>query len=215
MNYTKFRSGTVRLLRPAIVAFAGPFGVFSAARSGETRSGAKFGKQETALFAELGRNPVTLPRAFGFLIALALVSTPSLAHAAGAIAVISEMFVETITVEAGKTKTVLVKQDSGPPGTKLVFAHRYRHTSKAPVANFGMTNPIPAGIDYAGTDDASASVSVDGGKIWGALVALKLRGPNASLRAARFDDVTHVRWALKAPVPVGGSGRLSFRGTVK
>ena len=48
-----------------------------------------------------------------------------------------------------------------------------------------------------------------------ALVALKVRGPNASLRAARFDDVTHVRWALKAPIPVGGSGRLSFRGTVK
>ena len=109
------------------------------------------------------------------------------------------MFVETTTVEAGKAKTVLVKQDSGPPGTKLVFTHRYRNASKAPVANFGMTNPIPAGIDYAGTDDASASVSVDGGKIWGALVALKLRGPNASLRAARFDDVTHVAGRSRHP----------------
>ena len=215
MNYTKFRSGTVRLLRPVIVAFVGPFGVFSAARTDETRSGAKFGNQETTPLAKPGRNPETAPRAFRFLIALTLVSTPSLAHAAGEVAVVSEMFVETTTVEAGKAKTVLVKQDSGPPGTKLVFTHRYRNASKAPVANFGMTNPIPAGIDYAGTDDASASVSVDGGKTWGALVALKLRGPGETLRAARFDDVTHVRWALKAPIPVGDSGKLSFRGTVK
>ena len=152
---------------------------------------------------------------FRFLIALALVPAPSLALAAGEIAVVSEMFVETTTVEAGKPKTTLVKQNSGPPGTRLVFTHSYRNTSKAPVANFGMTNPIPAGIDYAGSDDASASVSVDGGKTWGALVALKVRGPANTLRPARFDDVTHVRWALKAPIPVGGSGRLSFRGTVK
>ena len=152
---------------------------------------------------------------FRFLIALALVSAPSLALAAGEIAVVSEMFVETTTLEGGKPKTVLIKQNSGPPGTKLVFTHSYRNTSKAPVANFGMTNPIPAGIDYAGSDDASASVSVDGGKAWGALAMLKVRGPGETLRPARFDDVTHVRWALKAPIPVGGSGRLSFRGTVK
>ena len=152
---------------------------------------------------------------FRFLIVLALVSAPSLVLAAGEIAVASEMFVETTTVEAGKAKTVLVKQDSGPPGTTLVFTHRYRNTLKAPVASFGMTNPIPAGIDYAGSDDASASVSVDGGKAWGALAILKVRGPGETLRPARFDDVTHERWALMAPIPVGGSGKLSFRGTVK
>ena len=34
-------------------------------------------------------------------------------------------------------------------------------------------------------------------------------------RAAQPDDVTHIRWAFQKPIPVGGSGKLMFRGVVK
>lgn len=149
-------------------------------------------------------------------IAALLIAIPSATLAAGEVSMVSEMFVEkTVAVPGGKPKTVLVKAKSGPPGTKLLFTHSYRNTSAKPVANFGMVNPMPAGVDYAGSDDASASVSVDGGKSWGALAALKVRGANGALRAARPEDVTHVRWVLAVPVAPGASGKFSFHGVVK
>ena len=152
---------------------------------------------------------------FRALIAVALLISPTLALAAGEVSVVSEMFVEKTIVEAGRQKTVLLKQKSGPPGTRLMFTHNYRNTTKAPVANFGMTNPMPSGVDFAGSDDLSAAVSVDGGKSWGALALLKVRAADGSLRAAKPEDVTHVRWALKAPIPAAGTGKFSFRGVVR
>jgi uncharacterized repeat protein (TIGR01451 family) len=153
---------------------------------------------------------------FRALTALALIASPVAAYAANEVAVVSEMFVErTVAQPGGKLKVVLVKQKSGPPGTKLVFTHSYRNGGKAPAANFAMTNPIPSGVEYIGSDDAIAVVSVDGGKSFGPLAAAKIRAADGVLRAARPEDVTHVRWALKAPIPVGGTGKFSFKGTVK
>jgi uncharacterized repeat protein (TIGR01451 family) len=150
------------------------------------------------------------------LLAVVLAASPVSAFAAGAVGVVSEMFVERAVVQPdGKTKTVLVKQKSGPPGTQLVFTHSYRNTAAKPVANFGMTNPIPSGVDFVSTDDASASVSVDGGKTYGPLALVKVRAADGTQRAARPEDVTHVRWVFKTPIPAGGSGKLSFKGTVK
>jgi uncharacterized repeat protein (TIGR01451 family) len=156
---------------------------------------------------------MTMFRAF---LALALIASPVAAFAANDVAVVSEMFVEkTIAQPGAKPKVVLVKQKSGPPGTKLVFTHSYRNGGKAPATNFAMTNPIPSGVEYTGSDDAIAVVSVDGGKSFGPLEAAKVRAADGSVRAARPEDVTHVRWALKAPIPVGGTGKFSFKGTVK
>jgi uncharacterized repeat protein (TIGR01451 family) len=149
------------------------------------------------------------------LTALALIVSPVAALAANDVSVVSEMFVEKTVVQGGKPKIVLVKQKSGPPGTKLVFTHSYRNGGKAPATNFAMTNPIPSGVDYTGSDDAIAVVSVDGGKSFGSLVSAKVRAADGVVRAARPEDVTHVRWALKAPIAVGGTGKFSFKGTVK
>lgn len=153
---------------------------------------------------------------FRTFLAIALIASPVAALAANDVTVVSEMFVEkTIAQPGAKPKIVLVKQKSGPPGTKLVFTHSYRNGGKAPAANFAMTNPIPSGIDYLGSDDAIAVVSVDGGKSFGPLAVAKLRGADGALRAARPEEVTHVRWALKAPIAVGGTGKFSFKGIVK
>ncbi len=153
---------------------------------------------------------------FRALIALALIASPVAALAADNVSVVSEMFVEKTIAEPGaKPRVVLAKQNSGPPGTRLVFTHSYRNSGKAPAANFAMTNPIPSGVEFTGSDDPNAMVSVDGGKSFGALATAKVRAADGSFRAARPEDVTHVRWSLKAPIPVGGSGKFSFKGTVK
>ncbi len=151
---------------------------------------------------------------FRLFAVFALMTMPSLAVAQNAVAVVSEMLVEKTVIENGKPKTVYAKQDSGPPGTRLMFTHSYRNTTAKPVANFGMTNPVPAGVAFLEAD-ATASVSVDGGKSWGKLAALKVRNTDGTHRAAQAGDVTHVRWALAAPIAPGGSGRFSFKGSVK
>lgn len=153
---------------------------------------------------------------FRTLLAVSLIVSPGAARAADNVAVASEMFVEKTVAQPGVApKVELVKQNSGPPGTRLVFTHSYRNGGKLPAANFAMTNPIPSGVEYTGSDDAIAVVSVDGGKSFGPLAVAKVRAADGSLRAARPEDVTHVRWVLRAPIPVGGSGKFSFKGTVK
>lgn len=150
------------------------------------------------------------------LIALAVLASPVAAFAANDVSVVSEMFVEKTVAQPGaKPKVVLVKQKSGPPGTRLVFTHSYRNGGKVAATNFAMTNPIPTGVDYLGSDDAIAVVSVDGGTTFGPLAAAKLRGADGTMRAARPEDVTHVRWTLKSAIPVGGTGKFTFKGVVK
>lgn len=149
------------------------------------------------------------------LIALLALSTPAVALAANDVALTSAMFVERSTpLPDGRTKVVLEQPKSVPPGAKLVFALTYRNQGKAPANNFTVTNPIPAGVAFDSTPDAGATYSVDGGKTWGLLTTLRVAAATTS-RAAQPDDVTHVRWILKAPIPVGGTGKLSFRGSVK
>lgn len=149
-------------------------------------------------------------------ITFALIALPVAALAANDVTVVSDMFVEKTVVQPGaKPKIVLVKQKSGPPGTKLVFMHSYRNGGTAPAANFAMTNKMPAGVVYLGSDDATALVSVDNEKTFGPLATAKLRRADGNLRAATHDDVTHVRWVRTGAIPVGGTGKFSFRGLVK
>jgi hypothetical protein len=150
------------------------------------------------------------------LIAFILIASPVAVLAANDVTVVSDMFVEKTVAQPGaQPKIVLVHQKSGPPGTRLVFVHSYRNGGKAPAANFAMTNPMPSGVGYFGSDEASATVSVDGGKTFGSLTTAKVRSGDGSLRAATLDDVTHVRWVLKSAIPVGGTGKFSFRAIVK
>ena len=153
---------------------------------------------------------------FRALIALILIVSPVAAFAANDVTVVSDMFVEKTVAQPGaKPKIVLVHQKSGPPGTRLVFVHSYRNGGKVPAANFAMTNPMPSGVDYLGSDDPTATVSVDGGKTFGPLATAKVRAADGTLRAATPENVTHVRWVLKSAIPIGGSGKFSFRGVVK
>lgn len=141
---------------------------------------------------------------------------PAVAQAANDVALTSAVFVEKTVPEAnGKTRLVLEEPRTVVPGDKLVFVLAYRNQGVKPATDFVVTNPMPGAVAYQGTGDAGAIVSVDGGKIWGPLSALKVRKADGSVRAAYPEDVTHVRWAMKTPIPAGAAGKLSFRGVVR
>ena len=47
------------------------------------------------------------------------------------------------------------------------------------------------------------------------LADLSIPMTDGTRRAAQPADVTHIRWAFQNPIPVGGTGKLMFRGVVK
>lgn len=150
------------------------------------------------------------------IISAFLLAIPSLAHAAGDVTLTSETFVEkSVPQKAGPPKTMLVKLKSAAPGARLVFVLTYKNLGGAPKANFVVTNPMPSAIQFDAALDPGAEMSVDGGRSWGTMQTLRVTLANGTTRPATAADVTHVRWALKAPIPAGGGGKLRFRGIVK
>lgn len=146
----------------------------------------------------------------------AVLLAPVAAHAAGDVALSSTVFVERQTVDAqGRAKVVLEAPKTVTPGDRLVFLLAYRNPGPAPAADFVVTNPMPASVAFQGSPDANAVVSIDGGRGWGMLAALKVRESDGAVRGARPEDVTHVRWMLGRAIPAGAQGKLSFRGVVR
>lgn len=150
------------------------------------------------------------------LIALLALSMPAAALAANDVAVASKVLVERVKPAPDGTSRI-VREEPGvvTPGDKLVFLLSYRNGGSAPASGFRVTNPIPAQIAFAGGESEGATVSVDGGKSWGALASLRIANPDGSSRPAQAADVTHIRWSFSQPIAAGNAGELSFRGVVK
>jgi uncharacterized repeat protein (TIGR01451 family) len=149
------------------------------------------------------------------LFMLALIA-PAAAMAAEQVSLSSEVFVEKTVQDArGVAKTVREAPKVVTPGDKLVFVLSYRNQGAEPATGFTVTNPIPSSVGFAAVEDAGASVSIDGGKSWGQLAALKVALADGSSRPAVAADVTHIRWSFAQPIVAGSSGQLSFRAVVK
>lgn len=150
------------------------------------------------------------------LLALFALLAPVAASAADNVSLTSKVLVERVKPGAdGKPVTVREEPGVVTPGDRLVFVLGYRNGGTEPATGFTLTNPIPPSVAFAGTDDASAVVSVDGGKSWGALAALKVVQADGTSRAAVAADVTHIRWSFGQPIAAGSGGELSFRGVVE
>lgn len=144
-------------------------------------------------------------------------AVPAAAQAtANAVAINSDVLVErTATDASGRSQTTLEEPATVVPGDRLVFVLRYRNNGAQPATDFVITNPLPDAVAFDSTSDATATVSVDGGRNWGPLASLTVTEADGSVRPARAEEVTHVRWAFTQPIPAGEAGRLMFRGVVK
>jgi len=149
-------------------------------------------------------------------LALLALLAPATAMAADNVSLTSKVLVERIKPGAdGKPVTVREEPGVVVPGDRLAFVLSYRNRGAEPATGFTLTNPIPASVAFSGTDDSSASVSVDGGKSWGKLETLKVANPDGTSRPAVAADVTHIRWSFAKPIAAGSGGELSFRGVVE
>lgn len=151
-----------------------------------------------------------------WLILLASIMGPSVAMAADSVGLTSAVFVEReLTGSDGKPRIELRAPQLVTPGDRLVFILSYHNQGATPAKQFTVTNPLPSAVAFASTPDEAALVSVDGGQSWGALANLHIRESDGRWRNARPEDVTHIRWTFAQPLRVGGTGKLSFRGTVR
>lgn len=149
-------------------------------------------------------------------LALFALLAPAAASAADNVSLTSKVLVERIKPGAdGKPVTVREEPGVVTPGDKLVVVLSYRNQGSTPATGFTLTNPIPAAVAFTGTEDSSASVSVDGGKNWGQLASLKVVAADGTSRPAAPSDVTHIRWSFSQPIAAGSGGELSFRGIVE
>jgi uncharacterized repeat protein (TIGR01451 family) len=154
--------------------------------------------------------------AMKILLALFALLAPVAASAADNVSLTSKVYVERVKPGADG-KPVTVREDPGvvTPGDRLVFVLGYRNGGGEPATGFTLTNPIPPSVAFTGSDDASAIVSVDGGKSWGPLGSLKVVQADGTSRPAVAADVTHIRWSFGRPIAAGSGGELSFRGVVE
>ena len=150
------------------------------------------------------------------LLALLACLLPSVALAAPEVSLASEVLVERVRQGThGKPAVVLEAPKLVTPGDRLHFVLAYKNEGQQPAADFVVTNPVPAAVAYTESDGEGAVLSVDGGKSWGELAALRVKESDGTLRPAGPQDVTHVRWKFTRAIPAGGAGKLSFRATVK
>lgn len=149
--------------------------------------------------------------AAGALMLGAGAAVPAFAQAP-AVALKGEVKLVRQVTENGTTKEVLEEPNQVLPGDKLLFTTRYSNGGAQPATDFVITNPLPAAVKLARAN--GFEVSVDGGKSFGALAALKVAGADGKPRAAELGDVTHVRWRFASIAP-GASGQVSYFAEVR
>lgn len=148
------------------------------------------------------------------LIAVSFLSVPTLASEQ--IALNNNVFVERVTTDTnGKRHIMLEEPKIVVPGDQLVFVLNYRNAGARPADRFVITNPMPSAVQFQDGGGDKPIVSIDGGQHWGVLADLTVKQADGTMRAAHASDVTHVRWTFEKPIPVGGEGKLMFRGIVK
>ncbi len=80
----------------------------------------------------------------------------------------------------------------------------------AGTGGFVITNPVPTALAYQQSAEDMQEVSVDGGRSWGRIGALRIGN-----RLATPDDVTHVRWRIPPQSAARGRGQITYSGIVR
>lgn len=144
----------------------------------------------------------------------ALGAAPHAQAAADEVSINSSVFVERSVPDTdGRPRILLEAPRTVTRGDRLVFVLNYRNVGDRSRSAFTITNPLPRPVQFEDSNDPGAIVSVDGGRNWGLLAALTVRDLSGRVRAARPEDVTHVRW--RRALPAGETGSVTFRGVVR
>lgn len=156
------------------------------------------------------------------VLLLSMLASPVFAapEAAAGLQLKTDAFREVeVTGKGGKKEKQLQALTRALPGQEVIYVITYRNTGTKPAEKVVVNNPVPKGLAYqsgsAQGNGTLAEVSVDGGKQYGQLEALRITGADGKPRAAKAEDVTHVRWTVAAAVKPGSEGKVTYRALLK
>lgn len=139
-----------------------------------------------------------------------LAATPALARALPETSATfgAEVYVERTVTRDGSPVRSLEPARQVSHGERVVTLVNW--SRPAGKGGFTLVNALPSGLDYQRSTQDDEEVSVDGGRNWGRLGALRLGG-----RLATAEDVTHLRWHVSPNQAAAGSGQIAYAGLVR
>lgn len=147
-------------------------------------------------------------------ILCALIASPALADVTARQSVEREVFE---TTSDGRERLIRKSADQVAPGEEVIYTLDYANDGAEEAENVVLVMPVPDAIAFmegsVTGEDARVTFSADGGETYVARGRLTVRENGAS-RAARSDEITHVRWVLARLEP-NAAGAVSFRGILK
>jgi hypothetical protein len=116
----------------------------------------------------------------------------------------STVFVERVQPDATRR---LEPADRLVRGDRVITMVNWRRVARSS-SPFVITNPLPTALSYQASAWDDQDVSVDGGRTWGRLEALRV-----GRRFATPEDVTHVRWRISPAART--RGQIAYSGIVR
>ncbi len=105
------------------------------------------------------------------------------------------------------------------PGEKVIYALQYLNDKSEPAGDIVLTMPIPSDVAYiegsAETQIASLLYSADNGSTFSERETVMTIDVDGSLRPAKAEELTHIRWTVTKEIAPSERGELSFKGLLK
>ena len=143
----------------------------------------------------------------GILAGFAALFMASVAAAQSMVQIDREVFLERLHERDGRTQRTLEPAKTLESGDTVVLMLAWESPQDRP---FTISSRVPRALAFRASGGDAPQVSVDGGRSWGHLADLRLRG-----RAATSADVTHVRWDVADPRAAKGRGVFTYSAVVR
>lgn len=148
---------------------------------------------------------MSIRRTIAKLVCALALAAPVIATAAPLVALDSDVFIERFVPNKGR---LLQPASALKRGDRVVYIVSWTRMGGA--GGFTVTNPLPRQVYFQGSADGREEVSLDGGRTWGRLDAMRL-----GTRLATAEDVTHVRWKVAPGEAARGSGQITYSAIVR
>ena len=141
-------------------------------------------------------------RALAFTAALTLNGYAAAAQDSAALTSRIELEKSIPATNGQPASKIHVAPDVAVPGDRVRVTLTFTNMGATPAPGVNLVNPIPEGLIFNDTADATGfGVSTDGGKTFGALAVLTIPIQGATVRPATAADVTHIRFWQDAIAP--------------
>ncbi len=157
---------------------------------------------------------------FRSLTLTAAIAAMSFGAAASALTAEQKVYKEVRTqTPTGEVKLTREAAKLVTPGENVIYALEFKNDKAEPAGDIVLTMPIPKDVAYiegsAETQLASLTYSADNGDSFSSRESVMTIDNDGSLRPAKPEELTHIRWSVSEEIAPNAGGELSFKGRLK